>query len=711
MRNPSRPSAGCRRGAAAPVALLAVFACLAAALAAPVRLPAEQTPAPVTSPGFRLGNVFDLEWAADPRISPDGERVVFVRSGFDRMTDRPRHSLWIVGADGSGLRPLTDPELDTTSPRWSPDGARLAYVTHGEDHQAEIRVLYLGSGTTARLVSLEHPPSELAWSPDGTALAFALFVPAPPGPPLARMPAPPKGADWGPEIKVIDRLVYRFNGQGYLPRGRTHLFVLPAEGGAPLQVTEGDVDDNGSLVWTPDGKALVFSANRHEDAPYRPLDTEVYEVPAAGGAVRALTRRDGPDRNPAVSPAGRWIAYTGFDDRHQGYQVTRLYLMRRDGSGARLVTAALDRDVEDPRWDADGQGLTIQYDDEGTTRIGHVDLEGRVQVLASDVGGLDLGRPYSGGEYTRSPGSGRFAFTLTGPDHPADVAVGSVGGGEPRRLTDLSRGLLGHLELGALEEIHFPSSYDRRPIEGWVLRPPGFDPAAKYPLLLEIHGGPFANYGPRFSAEDQLYAAAGYVVLYVNPRGSTSYGEAFGNLIHHDYPDHDFDDLMSGVDAVVARGFVDPGRLYVTGGSGGGVLTAWIVGHTDRFRAAAVAKPVINWYSWVLTSDLPSFGVTYWFGGYPWENLESYMKRSPISYAGQVTTPSLVMTGEEDYRTPSSDAEQFYEALKLRKVPSVMVRIPDANHEIAEKPSNMMAKVAYILGWFERYGGEKPPAP
>ncbi len=289
--------------------------------------------------------------------------------------------------------------------------------------------------------------------------------------------------------------------------------------------------------------------------------------------------------------------------------------------------------------------------------------------------------------------------------------MGSVDGGEPRRLTDLDHGLFDPLELGALEEIHFSSGYDRRPIEGWVLRPPGFDPGAKYPLLLEIHGGPFANYGARFSAEDQLYAAAGYVVLYVNPRGSTSYGEEFGNLIHHDYPDHDFDDLMSGVDAVVARGFVDPDRLYVTGGSGGGVLTAWIVGHTDRFRAAAVAKPVINWYSWALTSDLPSFGVTYWFPGPPWEHEAEYMKRSPISYVGDVSTPTLVMTGEEDYRTPSSDAEQFYEALQLRKVPSVMVRIPDANHEIAEKPSNMMAKVAYILGWFERYGGEKAPAP
>jgi acylaminoacyl-peptidase len=280
-----------------------------------------------------------------------------------------------------------------------------------------------------------------------------------------------------------------------------------------------------------------------------------------------------------------------------------------------------------------------------------------------------------------------------------------------RRLTDLNADLLGHKELGAVEEIWYESSHDGRPIQGWVLTPPGFDPDQRYPLILEIHGGPFANYGDRFSAEAQLYAAAGYVVLYTNPRGSTSYGGEFGNLIHHAYPGHDFDDLMSGVDAVLERGYVDADRLYVTGGSGGGVLSAWIVGHTDRFRAAVVQKPVINWYSWALTADMYVTGIRYWFPGPPWEHRDHYMDRSPLSQVGNVTTPTMLITGEEDYRTPMPESEQFYQALQFRGVPSALVRIPDASHGIASRPSNLVAKVAHVLEWFRRHGGEDAGGP
>jgi acylaminoacyl-peptidase len=506
---------------------------------------------------------------------------------------------------------------------------------------------------------------------------------------------------------VIRRVEYRADGRGFLEDGYTQLFVLPADGGTPRQVTHGPFDVI-SATWTADSRYLIFSSNRREDWEYDPLNTEIYEVSLADGSIRPLTDRQGPDNHPAVSPDGRSVAYLGFDDRYQGYQVTKLYVMNRDGSGKSVVAEDFDRDVADIRGGGDSKGLFFQYDDQGNTKIAYVSLDGEIQALAGDVGGLELGRPYPGGIFSVAPG-GRFAYTYGRPQHPADVTVGEIGRQGMRRLTRLNDDLLGYRTLGEIEEIWWESSYDGRRIQGWIVKPPGFDPSRKYPFVLEIHGGPFLNYGDRFSAEVQLYAAAGYVVLYANPRGSTSYGEEFGNLIHHNYPGQDYDDLMSGVDAVLARGYVDPQNLFVTGGSGGGVLSSWIVGKTDRFKAAVVAKPVINWYGFVLTSDLTTFFYKYWFPGFPWDHPEQYLRRSPISLAGNVTTPTMLLTGEEDYRTPMAESEQFYQALKLRKIDTALVRIQEASHGIAERPSNLIAKLAYILAWFEKYQVSKDP--
>ncbi len=314
-----------------------------------------------------------------------------------------------------------------------------------------------------------------------------------------------------------------------------------------------------------------------------------------------------------------------------------------------------------------------------------------------------------------STAGGRIAYTRVSEYRPADVAIVERGG-KPRALTDLNENLLGHRKLGRVEEMHVKSSADGRDVEAWIVTPPGFndehaDASIKYPLMLEIHGGPFADYGPRFAPETQLYAAHGYIVVYANPRGSTSYGSEFANLIENAYPSKDYDDLMSVVDAVIARGSVDTSNLFVTGGSGGGVLTAWIVGHNDRFRAAVVAKPVINWYSFTLTSDLYTLFARYWFPGVPWEQQKNYMERSPITYVGNVKTPTLLITGEDDHRTPSSEAEQFYQALKLRKVDTALVRIPGASHEINTRPSNMLAQVLNTIGWFDRHAAIHMQAP
>jgi acylaminoacyl-peptidase len=669
-----------------------------ALLAALLRLPAAASgdePARL----FQPMDVFELEYASDPQIAPDGASVVYVRNSMDVMTDRRRSSLWSVGSDGSRHRSLSSGPGDG-SPRWSPKGDRLAWIS-SRDGAAEIRVRWMDTGETSVLARLAHAPTGLSWSPDGRQLAFFALVPQPRSP-LAQPLPKPEGAEWAAPPKLIDRLIYRSDGKGYLKEGYSQLFVLTADGGTPRQLTEGPHDHGGRLAWSPDGASILLSANRHPEGEYDPANTEIHEVAVADARVRALTSRQGPDREPSLSPDGRRVAYLGFDDAFQFYQLTRLYVMARDGGSVRCLTETLDRDVEQPVWAADGRGIFFQYDDRGTTRLAWVSLEGQLVALADGVVGSSLDRPYSGGSYSASA-DGRLAFTLGSPERPADVAIVARGDRQPRRLTRLNDDLLGHRTLGSVEEIRYRSSHDGREMHGWIVRPPGFVAGRKYPLVLEIHGGPVANYGPRFSADVQLYAAAGYVVLYVNPRGSDSYGEEFGNLIHHAYPGDDFFDLMSGVDAAIAGGYVDERNLFVTGGSGGGVLTAWLVGRTDRFRAAVSAKPVINWYSFVLTADMNNFFYRYWFPGFPWEHEAHYMKRSPLALVGNVRTPTMVLTGEEDYRTPMSESEQYYQALKLRRVPMALVRMPGASHDIAARPSQLAAKVTHVLAWFERH--------
>jgi dipeptidyl aminopeptidase/acylaminoacyl peptidase len=656
---------------------------------------------------LRLIDLFDLEFASDPQISPDGRRIVFARNFSDIMKDQKRSVLWSIASDGTDLRPLTPPNENIISPRWSNDGKQLLYASR-RDAGVQIYVQWMDSGQIAKVTSVRSTPKDMAWSPDRKWIAFVMLVPTETKP-FAELPSKPEGAEWGKPAKVIQKLLYREDGEGYLEDGFHHIFVVPVEGGTPQQITHGSFNHAGPLSWSPDSKAILFSANRHPDWEFDPLNTEVYEVTLESGAIKALTNRKGPDQSPAVSPDGKLIVCVGFDDRLQGYQVSHLYVMNRDGSQPRVLLPDLDRDVEGPRWSKDGQGIYFQYDDHGNTRIAFAPLDGRIEVLAKDVGGVAQARPYPGGSFSVAD-NGKFAFTQSRPDYPADIAVGALGSTEVRRLTHLNDDLFVHKELGVVEEIQFESSYDKRKIQGWVIYPAGFDTSKTYPLILEIHGGPFANYGDRFSAELQVYAAAGYLVLYVNPRGSTSYGEEFGNLIHHAYPGQDYDDLMSGVDAVIRQGHVDTNNLFVTGGSGGGVLTSWIVGKTQRFRAAVVAKPVINWYSFVLTSDDYNMYYRYWFPGFPWEHAQHYLERSPISFVGNVQTPTMLLTGEDDHRTPISESEQFYQALKLRKIDTALVRLPEASHSMEARPTQLISKVAHILKWFEKYRYDKREA-
>jgi acylaminoacyl-peptidase len=652
---------------------------------------------------FQPLDVFGLEYADDPQISPDGRRVVYVRNGFDIRTDEPRASLWVVDADGGEHRPLLADGASYASPRWSPDGSRIAYVSSVEG-SPQLFVRWMDSGQVALISDLVEAPNALAWSPNGNWLAFIMRVAKRPEP-LAEPPPAPEGATWAPPPTVIDSVVYRVDGAGYLEPGFDHVFVVPAQGGAARQLTRGDFDHAGPLSWSPDGRTLLVSANRNPDWELQPQESELFAIDVASGALRQLTTRKGGDFHPVFSPDGRRIAYLGFDERGAMYQVARLYLMEADGSGSRQLLPSFDEDVIEPRWAGDGRSLFFMHDERGVRRLSSATLDGRRRELASGLGGTDLGRPYTTGSYSVSRG-GALAFTTNSPQRPADVAVAS--GGATRTLTQLNEDLLGYKQLGAVQELTWESSHDGREIQGWLWTPPGFDPARKYPLILEIHGGPYAAYGPNYSTELLRYAAAGYVVLAANPRGSTSYGEAFTNLIHHAYPGHDYEDLMTGVDAAIARGFVDEDNLFVTGGSGGGILTAWIVGKTDRFRAAVSAKPIINFTSMMFTSDFPNGFVPWWFAKPPWEDVMSYWNRSPLSLAGRVRTPTMLLVGEQDFRTPISEAEQFYAALKLRRVHTLLVRIPEASHAITDRPSRLIAKTDHILAWFARYRTDSP---
>ena len=650
---------------------------------------------------FQRTDVFELEWVSDPQISPDGDQVVYVRNSMDVMNDGRTGRLWLVNADGSGNVPLTGRDIGESNPAWSPDGTRIAF-TSTTDNGAELFVYWLTEGRVARLTQLDRSPRGLKWSPDSNYIAFSKLVPEEPVV-LVTAPPKPEGAEWAEPPRVTTRLKYERDGSGYIEPGYDHYFVVPAIGGTPRQISNGNFNHSGAPEWSPDGKHLIFSGNRNENWELDYRNSEIYSIDVETGKTEALTQQNGPDFAPVVSPDGRYIAYLGYADEVQTYQVDRLHVMDTDGGNKREIIRDFDRSVSSLAWN--GDGIWFTYDDRGDTKIALAGLDGSYRDVAANLGGTTIGRPYGGGSFSVAR-AGRVAYTHVTPYRPADLAITDRRGKRNTIITELNSDVLDWRELGQVEEVWYKSSVDQRDIQGWIVKPPGYDAETSWPLIVENHGGPISNYGPRFSPEIQLYAAAGYVVFYPNPRGSTSYGEEFGNLLYNHYPGDDYHDVMDGVDVLIKAGVAHEDRLYVTGGSAGGIMTAWIVGKNSRFRAAAVVKPVMNWISKTLTADNYFNYANYRFEGQPWENIEGYMRLSPVSLVGNIETPTLVMVGTSDLRTPLSEAKQLYSALKIRGIDTALVEVPGAPHNIAGTPSQLITKIDHILAWFARYPPE-----
>lgn len=644
---------------------------------------------------FTSEKVFELEYVASPQVGPSGKKVIYSRHSMDRFSDTVVGRAWMLDLRLGTDRPLFSDDVSAGSIQWSPGGERILYTSSSDDKHT-LNVRFMDTGDSFVLAKFEQAVQSPRWSPDGKSIAFSMFVPKE-GEKFAATIAGPKDSKWAEPVRVFDDLVFRFNGRGYLKKGVEHVFVIGADGGTYTQVTEGENGFN-SPEWL-DNSSLLVSGNNVESPELDPIESEVYKIDLASKVLTALTKRDGPDHSARPSPNGKQIAYLGYDDKLKAYQQTDLYLMNADGSGITNLTADFDRSVSSISWNQNGRSLYARSDVDGNAHIVSISLSGKVTTLVSDVGGTSIGRPYSSGQY--SAAKGVLAYTQADSSKLADLAV--LKSGSVKTWTDVNADLSAQVDFAPIEEFTVKSKYDGKDVEAWVALPKGFQADGSYPMILEIHGGPFAMYGPFFAAEIQRYAAEGYVTVYVNPRGSTGYGEEFAQLIDKAYPSFDHDDLMTVVDDLVERKYVDKDRLFITGGSGGGVLTAWAIGKTDRFRAAATIKPVINWTTMALAADISKFVSRHWMGVQPWEDPEFYWKQSPISLVGNVVTPTMVMVGEEDWRTPTWEAEQYYTALRVQEVDTVLVRVPGASHSIAARPSNLIAKVDNILGWFARY--------
>ena len=641
----------------------------------------------------------DWERINDAQIAPDGSRIVYTRQSVNKLEDKWESAIWILNADGSQHRFF----VKGSGARWSPDGKRLMYVAEGESKGSQVFVRWVDvDGPATQVTHVNESPRSPRWAPDGKSLAFSMFV-AEQEKWTISMPGEPKGAKWTPAPRVVGTLHYRQDQVGLLDEGFTHLFVVPAEGGTARQLTtgkwsvgSGELRGGASIDWTPDSKSIVFDGNRAPDADMQYEASQLLVVDVATGAIRDLLGKPGAWGRPVVSPDGRTVAFTGHPPSSRSHTVSDLYvtpLTAGASDGMRKISGDYDRDPINLRWAPDGTGLYFDADDRGSRNV----------QFASIAGGV---KPVTGGRHMLAFDSVSKDLVAAGIssdlDHPQDVVKFSLKQpGQLTKLTDVNGDVLQGKQLAKVEEMTYTSTGNAK-VMGWIVKPPSFDASKKYPLILEIHGGPFGNYNVGFNYMFQNFAANGFVVLVTNPRGSTGYGSEFINGIDHNYPGPDYDDLMAGVDTVVGKGYIDSSRMYVSGCSGGGVLSSWVIGHTDRFAAAAVRCPVIDWMSMAGETDIPLF--TYSFFKKPfWEDPSDWLSHSSLMSVGKVTTPTLLMTGVLDRRTPMPQTEEYYSALKVKGVPVKLLQFNEEFHGTGSKPSNYIRTQLYMMSWFNQW--------
>ncbi|HET8629088.1 MAG TPA: S9 family peptidase [Thermomicrobiales bacterium] len=669
-----------------------------------------------------------LKFIADPQISPDGARVAYVVTTMDVDEDTYRSQIWVVPTAGGEPARYTGGKNDS-SPRWSPDGARLAFVSKRGDGTKEgekkakpqIWLLDLDGGEARQLTKAKNGASDPAWSPDGARLAFLARVGGKDDAEEAEGDEAKDGekAKKKSDVKVITKIRYKANGIHHLlvDEGYKHLFVLDvaaaADGPADArQITDGEWDD-ATPAWSPDGATIAFCSNR---TPDRDLNnhTDLWVVPAEGGEPRKLTESRGPSGTPAFSPDGRTIAYLGHvnPEPYRRYANANLWVVPADGGAPpRNVTGDFDRSLsggvgsdtragglaQSPRWTPDGRGVYTLLAERGMAHIYRTDVvSGDVTRIVDGERGVM--------NFTLSADGRTIAFTATDMLNPGDLYVCDADGGGERRLTRLNAALFDRLDLSAPEHIVY-AGVDGWEIDGWLMKPVGFEAGKKYPLILEIHGGPASQYGYSFFHEFQGLAAAGYGVLFTNPRGSTGKTAGFTTANRSRWGEEDYGDIMAGVDEALKRDWVDADRLGVAGGSFGGFMTNWVVGHTDRFKAAVTMRCVSNLVSFFGTSDIGFTFLDMQFETEPWDDVEKLLKYSPITYVKNITTPLLILHSEEDYRCPIEQGEQMFIALKKLGRDVEFVRFPDENHDLSRngKPAHRIERLQHIVRWFDKY--------